>query len=435
MKKLFTLTLLAFAAIVSAQTTEATDSTEVSEKTDASAYNRWSVELNAGPSKPINFFTPGYFTSNGNRYFNFSDINHYNIGARYMFNQYFGAKLDFAYDIFQDQSGNGSLPFRTEQIRVGLQGVANLSRIMKFETFTKRLGVLGHAGLQVSYFDVKEGASAGINEDNGGYMIGLTPQYRISNRLVLTGDVTYFGNVRQHLNWDGQSYNDLSNNLAGNMINTTVGLTFYFGKNDVHADWYVNDENDENKEKMDDLESRLKDLENGLKDTDNDGVADMFDEEPNSAPNSIVDTKGRSVDSNGNGVADNIENYFNNNNQPSEFDIKRLINEKYVVVYFDFDVRDKATPGSIDAINFMVRYLNANPNAISDVIGYADELGASDYNMTLSGDRAELVKKMLMDSGIDGSRLTTIAEGEDNSVDPKSESARALVRRVTFFIK
>lgn len=436
MKKLFTLTLLAFAAIVSAQTTEATDSTEVSEKADASAYNRWSVELNAGPSKPLDYFTPGYYTSDGSKYFNFSDINHFNIGARYMFNQYFGAKLDFAYDIFQDQSGNGSLPFKTEQFRVGLQGVANLSRLMKFETFTSRFGLLGHAGLQVSYFDVKEGAFAGVNEDNGGYMVGLTPQFRISNRFVVTGDFTYFGNVRQHLNWDGQSFNDLSNNLTGNMLNTTIGLTIYLGKNDIHADWYVADDN---KDKLEDLESRLKDLENGLKDSDNDGVGDMFDVEPNSAPNAMVDAKGRTIDENGNGVADTIENYFNNinNNKPnsSDFDIKRLINEKYVVVYFDFDVRNKPTDASIDAINFMVRYLNANPNANSDVIGYADELGASDYNDTLSKDRAELVKKMLMDSGINGSRLTTIGEGEDNSVDPASESARALVRRVTFFIK
>ena len=151
----------------------------------------------------------------------------------------------------------------------------------------------------------------------------------------------------------------------------------------------------------------------------------------------MVDAKGRTIDENGNGVADDIENFFNNNSKPaaSDFDLKRLINEKYVTVYFDFDVRNKPTAASLDAINFMVRYLNANPNATSDVIGYADELGATDYNMTLSKDRAELVKEMLMSSGIDGSRLTPIAEGEDDSVDPKSESARALVRRVTFFIK
>jgi len=353
-----------------------------------------------------------------------------------MFNQYFGAKLDFAYDFMQDQNGNGSLPFETRQYRVGLQGVANIGRLLKFETFTSRFNILGHAGLQVSQLAPQMGENSDVTEDNGGLMIGLTPQFRITNRLVLTGDVTYLSNIRQHMNWDG-SYSLDSNNLTGSMINASVGITYYLGSKDIHADWYI--AADELKEKLDDVEKRLAGVEKDLKDTDDDGVADLFDVEPNTPANTLVDTKGRTLDKNKNGVPDNVENYITNNNNNNKggdgVDLKKLINDKYVVVYFDFDVRNKPTDASIGAINFMVRYLTDNPSAKADVVGYADELGTNEYNSVLSRDRAELVKRILMDAGIDGSRLNPIEMGEDNSVDPKSESARALVRRVTFTIK
>ena len=56
---------------------------------------------------------------------------------------------------------------------------------------------------------------------------------------------------------------------------------------------------------------------------------------------------------------------------------------KYVNVFLTFD-ETRITPGSISAINFLIKYLNANPNANVDVIGYADELGDFNYNINLS---------------------------------------------------
>jgi len=433
-KYLLTISSL-FALTIGYAQTDVDNKAADSTKTGAE-YNKWSIEANVGQNKPEKPFAPGYFSSDPTRYFNFSDVNHFDLGVRYMFNQYFGAKLDFAYDFMQDQNGNGSLPFETRQYRVGLQGVANIGRLLKFETFTSRFNILGHAGLQVSQLAPQMGENSDVTEDNGGLMIGLTPQFRITNRLVLTGDVTYLSNIRQHMNWDG-SYSLDSNNLTGSMINASVGITYYLGSKDIHADWYI--AADELKEKLDDVEKRLAGVEKDLKDTDDDGVADLFDVEPNTPANTLVDTKGRTLDKNKNGVPDNVENYITNNNNNNKggdgVDLKKLINDKYVVVYFDFDVRNKPTDASIGAINFMVRYLTDNPSAKADVVGYADELGTNEYNSVLSRDRAELVKRILMDAGIDGSRLNPIEMGEDNSVDPKSESARALVRRVTFTIK
>jgi len=45
------------------------------------------------------------------------------------------------------------------------------------------------------------------------------------------------------------------------------------------------------------------------------------------------------------------------------------------------------------------------------------------------------VKDIITKAGINASRLNTIGQGEDNSVDANSKEARSLVRRVTFKLK
>lgn len=436
-KYLLTLTSVLALSSAYAQTEENSQDAE----TTGSEYNKWSIELNAGQNKPEKPFAPGYFSADPSKYFNFSGVDHFDLGVRYMFNPNFGAKVDFAYDIMENQDGASqegvaSLPFETRQFRVGFQGVANLGRIMKFETFTSRFGILAHAGLQVSRLEPRMGVNAGKTEDNGGIMIGLTPQFRISNRIVLTGDFTYLSNVRQHFNWDG-SYSSEANNLSGSLLNTSLGLTFYLGGNDVHADWYVLDSG--LKDKLDEVEKRLEGVEKGLVDSDQDGVADMFDAEPNSTAGVAVDTKGRTIDRNGNGIADELERYFDSKyaagaGKGSEFDIKRLINEGYVNAYFDFNSKTP-TAASTEGLNFMVRYLNSNPSATADVIGYADEIGSSEFNNNLSNARATNVRQILIDAGISASRLNVVANGEDNTVNKESKGARSIVRRVTFQIK
>lgn len=440
MKK-YLLTLTSVLALSSAYAQTNENNTKDAETT-TTEYNKWSVELNVGQNKPNKPFATGYFSSDPSKYFNFGDVNHYDLGLRYMFNPNFGAKLDFAYDTMKNQEGAetqagvASLPFETRQHRIGLQGVANLGRIMKFETFTSRFGILAHAGIQVSRLQSRMGINEGVDEDNGGLILGLTPQFRITNRIVLTGDFTYLGNFRQHFNWDG-SYSDADNNLAGSMLNTSLGLTFYLGKNDVHADWYSMDSS--LAESLAETNKRVAAIEEGLTDSDQDGVADMFDAEPNSTVGVAVDQKGRTIDRNGNGIADELERYFdskfaNNTNAGNDFDIKKLINEGYVNVYFDFN-KSTPTDESVAGINFLVRYLNANPSASADVTGYADEIGATDYNNSLSKKRAENVKQILVDAGISASRLNIIGNGEDNSVNKASKDARKIVRRVTFQIK
>ena len=79
--------------------------------------------------------------------------------------------------------------------------------------------------------------------------------------------------------------------------------------------------------------------------------------------------------------------------------------------------------------------MEENPSASAELIGYADEIGSSEFNNALSARRAEFIRNTLIKAGIDGSRLNIVPAGEDTSVDKDSEMARRLVRKVIFMIK
>lgn len=108
-----------------------------------------------------------------------------------------------------------------------------------------------------------------------------------------------------------------------------------------------------------------------------------------------------------------------------------MINDKYYSVYFDFN---KSTPieNSTAAIDVILTYLRKNLSANLDILGYADQVGKSDYNDKLSNLRANNVKTFLEKAGISSSILNVVPKGADTSIQKDSEEARRLARRVTF---
>lgn len=112
-------TLILIALIASGNAVFAQDKENSKEEklNEDGLYNRWSVELNAGQNKAVRPYSTGYYSSDPSNYFNFSGVDHFDLGVRYMFSNLFGLKLDGAYDIIESQSGSGSLPFETHQYR------------------------------------------------------------------------------------------------------------------------------------------------------------------------------------------------------------------------------------------------------------------------------------------------------------------------------
>ena len=419
MKKVLLTLVFAFALT----TISAQNDTVVSKTTD---FNQWSVELSGGFNKPQRPMTPGYYTTVVSPYT-------VDLGIRYMFNNKFGLKGDFGYNSFTEEEG--SMPFDTKYYRADLQGVANLGRIMSFETWTNTFGLLAHAGFGLSFLERKEPTY--VKDRMGNFMVGVTGQIKLSDRIVLTGDFTTITNAKQGVAFDGSSPNNIAG-FNGSLFTGTAGITVYLGKKAKHADWVM-----DNDDRFAAINDRFTAVENRMLDTDNDGVANYLDEEADTPAGTMVDTKGRSIDKNNNGVADKTEAYVMEN-YASKTDgtqvlnyndqIKSTINNGYICTYFDFNVA-KPNNTSTEGIDFILTYLRNNPTASVDIIGHADEVGRSAYNDKLSNARATNVKNILLKANIDPSRLNVIAAGEDTSVDKDSDGARKLVRKVTFRIK
>lgn len=402
---------------------------------EAGLFNRWSVELNAGQNKAVRPYSEGYYSSDPSNYFNFSGVDHYDLGVRYMFSNLFGLKIDGAYDVIENQDGSGSLPFETKQYRLGLQGVANLGRIMRFETFTSRLNILGHVGLQVSRLEPQTGLNKGVTEDNGGVMVGLTPQLRLTDWLVLTGDFTVISNVRQHFNWDG-NYSAEDNNLSGLMYNTSVGLTVYLGKKEKHADWYIPTlENKADKE----TNKRLDNLEKSIQDTDRDGIIDAFDLE-NNTPNGVaVDNLGRFIDKNKNGIPDELEakdgkDGVNTAIVSKQDAIKLLIEKGYVNIFYDVN-QDQPNNGSTNNVYYVIQFLRNYADSKITLKGFADVRGNETSNKDLSLRRSEKLYDIIRASGIDASRIKISGEGVDSSYPNDTKIGLDLARRVSIFLE
>ncbi|WP_394775538.1 OmpA family protein [Flavobacterium sp.] len=380
MKKIvLTLALALALANVNAQTkTENADS--------ADRYNKWSVELAAGVNKPQSPFTENYFTTTPSFFTG-------DLGVRYMFNNKFGLKVDAGYNSFT--SKDNSVDFDSKYYRANLQAVANLGRIMNFETWTKTFGLLGHAGFGLAQLENKD---LHVKDRMGNFIGGITGQIRLSDRFALTGDFTTIVNTAQNVTFDGNSTID-SRGFSGVIYNGTIGLNVYLGSNTKHADWVVISKQTD----LTDLENKLAELQNLV----NNKVPEkqIVIEKQISAP--VVSDKDI---------------------------VKEMINDKYYSVYFDFN---KATPieNSTAAIDVILTYLRKNPSASIDIIGYADQVGSSEYNDKLSNTRANNVKTIFEKAGIAPSRLNVVAGGADTSIQKDSEEAIRLARRVTFKVK
>ncbi|MDO4880908.1 MAG: OmpA family protein [Capnocytophaga sp.] len=373
----------------------------------AQEYNKWSIDLNGGVNKPAVGLTTGYRTD----LLNFWTAN---VGVRYMANNKFGIRLGGGYDSFQD--GKDSNEFKSNIWNVNLQGVINVGRVLNFETWTRDLGVLAHAGFGYSQLNSDDLGGA----DHIGFLTaGLTPQLRLSNRITLLADASVFFNSRQQNTYDTKSLTT-RRGFQGVHFTGTLGLQIALGKQAVHADWFYGED-----KRIKELEDRIAkaetDVQNALKKLD--------------------DKADKMIDANNNNIPDELENYLNQKfgNKAGESyasgdAARELIEKGYINVYFDFNA---STPQkySLWAADFVANFLAKNPSANINIVGYADEIGGENYNQKLSAKRADAVKKLLTDRGVDASRLTFEGKGEDKSVNKNSSNARQLARRATFEIK
>lgn len=399
-------------------------------------FNRWAIDFGAGVNKATEPYGVGFDQNQ------LSDLT-FELGARYMFNDKFGLRAEVGYSEIQPSSNSSD--FDSSFLRLGVSGVANLGAVLGFRDWTNRFNLLAHAGLQYGRLDTFNSST----DQKIGVSGGLTPQIRLSNSIALNLNLTAFAFESADLTWDGTA-DATQRGFDSFMYTATIGASFYLGNSDnPSADWVDASDKKQLQDEIDELEDRLASLESDLQDDDRDGVPNYLDEEPNTPSGVRVDPKGRALDANGNGIPDDMEEglrtKFVTAQQAEEEGMlggsgqagrlaKQLLNEGFVNVYFKFDSTQPETY-SFDAINYMVRYMNANPDSTAELIGFTDQLGNEEYNQTLSEKRAKRVYDILVASGISEDRLEYRGGGIDESADKDSREARTIVRRVTFMIK
>lgn len=405
---------------------------------NAQDYNKWSVDASGGVSiLSSSGFSEGYFASVPNVWTT-------NGGVRYMFNNKFGLRLGGGFD--QLQHAGNSPKFATRIWNVNVQGVANLGRALSFEDFTKNFGLLAHFG--VGYGHMTSKSFKGV--DNLGIIIfGITPQVRLSDRVTLLLSGTFNWYLTQQYTFNGESLTRDPNvtpmrnvNFQGLNFTATAGLQIALGKKQVHADWYgvKREEKDKDKKVAQNEKTVDNRITRGGSDITANGQRIETDKDPKLANNNVKSDDGNDFDdddengdvSNSNIASNNNQNTNNNNIIVESVDpAKELIEKGYVNAYFGFD-SSEPQDGSLWAVGFVANYLKQNPDAKLNIIGYTDQVGNAGYNEKLSKKRADAVKQLLVEMGVDTSRLASQGKGIDKKTKAKSAGARRLVRRVTF---
>lgn len=409
-------------------------------------YNKWSVELNGGFNKPMGPLTPGYLSPTLN-------LGHVDFGGRYMFNQYFGIAGNLGIGNFDEVKGK-SPTFNTNYLNGSARAVWNMGRSFSLESISEKFTIITEFGVGLGYLKQRDRIIPDFDPDYVyTFNSSIKALYAISNKISLQGTISAFVNGRQRYTFDGNEFNQNGRprepeipfvHATGTWWTGTLGLNFYIGKSEKHADWYIESDKYATKSELTEAIDGIKDM---LKDSDGDGIPDYLDKESSTPSEARVDSFGITLDSDGDGTPDHLDQCpfqpgpSSTNGCPpaeeknSEVDyLKKAIDDGYVNLYFGFDSA-KPLAYSVSAAQYVSNFLKRNPASSLEIKGYADELGPEDYNIKLSERRAKAVYDLLVYSGIDPSRLSYKGYGEDTSVNKSSENARQMARRTSFEIK
>ena len=188
--------------------------------------NNMSLEAGYGYTGAIDPYFRGFKS-------NFSGMNHFNVGIRYMFTEKIGAKVSYKLDHFvNDPGGDVGITYNA----LSVSGIYNIGKQFGLTYLTRdRLGVNAHvdAGVAFAYM-------IGQNEYEkvGVLGFGITPMYNISNKFALTADFTHNLTMKQHYGFDGLLLDPEYKPQSGSFYNFSFGIIYYLGENRYHSDWY-----------------------------------------------------------------------------------------------------------------------------------------------------------------------------------------------------
>ncbi|MDG2344183.1 MAG: OmpA family protein [Flavobacteriales bacterium] len=93
-------------------------------------------------------------------------------------------------------------------------------------------------------------------------------------------------------------------------------------------------------------------------------------------------------------------------------------------------------PSSYPYIDLLLNWLNERKQLSVEIRGHTDNVGSESINLTLSKNRAESVRKYLIEKGIDPKRISAKGFGESNPIESNdTEEGRQKNRRTELIVK
>jgi OOP family OmpA-OmpF porin len=386
--------------------------------------------------------------------------------------------------------------FETNVLHGSVSGYVNLTNLAmglakanQKGNHGRRLGVYTALGIGLVHFETiikdlpGDGIAEGVSYDKpyinpvtnkptgvGGYLKGKSGpsttevsfpfsvgvKYKISKRLDLGIENTLHLVMTDKL--DGYAYDRNSAFKKNNdkFSLSALTLTYKFAGKDENIDYI--EWMDPTEVMYDDYQMLSDKLRKLSSDTDNDGVADIFDKEPNTPAGVVVDGAGRAVDSDGDGVPDYKDaDPFSPKGATVDADGKpvdsdgdgvpdvldkepntkpgSLVNQEGKTIKQDFATKDDLKNASfvaptvyfdvnsstIKAVYYpelagLAKYMKSN-NVSIVVTGHTDITGSESSNMKLGQRRADAVKEFLVKYyNIDASRIETRSEGKKSQL-------------------
>jgi len=394
-------------------------------------YRTWSLGVNAGVLAPV-------VVTGGSNDFSNWDVNlGYGVSLRKQLGHAFGLEGNVFRGKLSGHNEKRGFPNQTFETEIAystdLRGVVNVATV-DFLRRENSVNFFVTAGYGVAaYRAALNGADpANLPEnygDNGdkkyikeAYIpVGAGIKFKVSDRVSF--------NLAYTMNFvDGDNLNGVYSPTGSKdkFSYSSAGLEFSLGsKAKPNLDWvnplalmYDELKDPSLRQEVEALKNRVANVEKSVedlkKDSDGDGVADIFDKEPNSAAGAVVDGSGRTIKF--------PEQTVSNNNAGTGV-------TGFETIGFEFNSSVLKTE-SYPTLDKLSSVLRENGGKVT-VGGHASSEGTAAYNMKLSKDRANSVKTYLVNSGVAASSVVTKGFGETKPIASNdTEEGRIQNRRV-----
>ncbi len=435
---------------VLAQTSDTTSSESVKPFSGVSAYNTWSIGLNAGLPSLI------LATGGHNGFDHWEPTLGYGLSIRKQLVHSLGLQLDYNggtvkggvssnVPYITNINGNRYTAFSTKFNQVALSGVFNfatvdyLRRKNAVQFFLNAgLGVVYYEPTVTGYTDSSFPTTSTSSFKSSALVmpLGAGVKFRVSDAVAINLgynenfiDASSFNGVNQYPKTSHYSYGygGIEFSLGAKSkphlqwANPIVSIQNEYLTEEARLQRQIDAQKAANDQLRADMAAATANLAKYTADSDGDGVSDFFDKCPGTPSGVKVDGAGCPL-----AVAPApVTKVF-----VTEED-RKIVREAIRNLEFDFG---KATirAHSFTSLNRVAQLL-IDKNFSLKLAGHTDNVGSNDANMKLSKARAESVKNYLVDKGANASRIEATGYGETQPIATnKTAKGRQQNRRVEF---